>query len=204
MPVLTSLSLERARTALLSMDFQRDIVGPSALSPHDAPALARLGAAVVCASQLIARAREVGMLVIHVRVAFRPGHPEVSPYSPMMSFMKSKNLLVDGADGTGFDPRVAPREDEPIVTKRGVGSFTGTDLGPMLRARGIERLLLTGLVTHYVVAGTAREAHDLGLGFVVVSDAVASASPERHEAALRDLAFLGDIASSELVLEALR
>src|ERR1700722_2305355 len=32
-----------------------------------------------CVPELIATARDAGMMVIHVVVAFRPGHPELSP-----------------------------------------------------------------------------------------------------------------------------
>jgi hypothetical protein len=38
--------------------------------------------AVACVPNLIATARDAGMMVIHVVVAFRPDHPEVSPVTP--------------------------------------------------------------------------------------------------------------------------
>jgi hypothetical protein len=38
--------------------------------------------AITCVPDLIAMARDTGMMVIHVVVAFRPGHPEVNPRNP--------------------------------------------------------------------------------------------------------------------------
>jgi len=203
MPFIDILTLDPERTAFLCMDFQRDMLGGSPLAPDTPDAQTRLHDALNNTAALLADARDAQLLVVHVRVAFRPGYPGVGPYSPMMNFMKTHSVLLEGTEGVAFADEVAPMEREPIVTKRGVGAFAGTDLGWILRAHHIDRILLTGLMTHYVVAGTAREAHDLGYGFVVVSDCVASATPERHDAALLDLAFLGDIATSEVVRQAL-
>jgi hypothetical protein len=47
---------------------------------------------------LIATARDAGMMVIHVVVAFRPGHPEVSPRNPEFSAMKANGMLVAGSE----------------------------------------------------------------------------------------------------------
>jgi nicotinamidase-related amidase len=38
--------------------------------------------AIAHVPNLIATARDAGMMVIHVVVAFRPGHPEISPRNP--------------------------------------------------------------------------------------------------------------------------
>jgi hypothetical protein len=44
--------------------------------------------AIACVPDLIAMARDAGMMVLHVVVAFRPGHPEVSPRNPLFSALK--------------------------------------------------------------------------------------------------------------------
>lgn len=198
-----SSSIDPERTALLAMDFQKDILSGSPLAPSDAESRARLDRAVQRTAGLLEAVRKAGVFVIHVRVAFRPGYPGTNPHSPMMRFMRARGALLEGAEGTAFDPRVSPSEGEPVVTKCGVSAFCGTDLDLLLRTRGIEALLLTGVVTHYVVAGTAREAADRGYRFLIPKDCVASATEARHEAALLDLSFLGEITDSEAVRAAL-
>lgn len=56
------------------MDYQVDALTKFMMAAHSADAIARV-------PDLIATARDAGMMVIHVVVAFRPGHPEVSPCS---------------------------------------------------------------------------------------------------------------------------
>ena len=70
MPELSHI--DPGSTALLVMDYQIDSLikfMTAAQSPD----------AIACVSDLIATARDAGMMVIHVIVAFRPGYPVLSP-----------------------------------------------------------------------------------------------------------------------------
>lgn len=180
-------------TALVLTDLQRAIIAESPLAPSEAEALARLNAAVARCAEALRVARRLGMLVVHVRVAFSTGHPEINRHSPMMRFIRDRGLLVDGAQGTSFDIKVEPNPGEIVVTKHGVSAFARTPLDDILRTRSIETVVLAGLVTHYAVEGTARDAHDRGYRVLVLKDGCASATQARHEASLANLAFLGEI-----------
>jgi nicotinamidase-related amidase len=70
MPELSRIDPRSA--ALLVMDYQVDTLTRYLTAAQSADAIA-------CVPGLIALARDAGMMVIHVVVAFRPGHPEVSP-----------------------------------------------------------------------------------------------------------------------------
>jgi nicotinamidase-related amidase len=70
--------------ALLVMDYQVDTLTRFMTAAQSADAIA-------CVLDLIALARGAGMMVIHVVVAFRCGHPEVSP----------RNCGVDGVNSVG-------------------------------------------------------------------------------------------------------
>jgi hypothetical protein len=50
------------------------------------------------------------MMVIHVVVAFRPGHPEVSPRNPLFSALKANGMAVAGTEGAPIHPTAAARE----------------------------------------------------------------------------------------------
>jgi nicotinamidase-related amidase len=60
--------------ALPVMDYQVDALTRFMTAAQSADAIARV-------PDLIAMARDVGMMVIHVIVAFRPGHPEVRTHA---------------------------------------------------------------------------------------------------------------------------
>ena len=60
------------------------------------------------------------------------------------------------------------------MTKPTGGAFTETELDAMLRARGIETLVIAGIMAHLAVAITAQDAIILGYHVVVAADATAT------------------------------
>jgi nicotinamidase-related amidase len=190
-------SLDPRSTALVLNDLQVAIVSGSPLAPSEPDALARVDAAVDRCAEALRAARRIEMLVVHVRVAFSPGHPEANPHSPMMRFIRDKGLLTEGAQTTSFDSRVQPHPGEIVVTKHGVSAFAGTPLDQILRARRVDTVVLGGLVTHYAVDGAARDAHDRCYRVLVLKDGCASATPARHEASLGNLVFLGEVLTTD-------
>ena len=71
-----------------------------------------------------------------------------------------------------------------IVDKPTHSAFETPDLERQLTALGAATLVLTGIETDVCVLATALTAIDRGYRVIVVSDAVASSSPEGHAAAL--------------------
>jgi nicotinamidase/pyrazinamidase len=55
---------------------------------------------------------------------------------------------------------------------QGYSAFQDTNLGELLRKRGVDRLFVTGLATDYCVKNSVLDALALGLGVTVVEDAV--------------------------------
>jgi nicotinamidase-related amidase len=164
MPELSHIDPRSA--ALLVMDYQVDTLTRFMTAAQSADAIA-------CVPRLIARARDAGMMVIHVVVAFRPGHPEVSPRNPLFSALKANGMAVAGSEGAAIHPAAAVREGEPIVVKHRISPFIGTDLETLLRANGIDTLVLAGVHTSGVVLSTVRHAGDLDYRLVVVRDCCA-------------------------------
>ena len=138
--------------------------------------------AIACVPDLIAMARDAGMMVIHVVVAFRPGYPEVNPRNPLFSALKANGMLpVAGSEGAAIHPAAAAWEGEPIVVKHRISPFVGTDLETLLRASGIDTLVLAGVSTSGVVLSTVRHAGDLDYRLIVVRDCCADPDGEVHE-----------------------
>jgi nicotinamidase-related amidase len=155
-------------SALLVMDVQNAIVERFA----DATVVDRVAAAV-------AAARAADVPVIYVRVAFRPGHPEVSPRNKSFAALRDGGGLIDD-EATAIHPVVAPEPGEVVVTKLRVSAFAGSDLDVVLRAGAVEELVLCGIATSGVVLSTLRAAADLDYGLTVLRDACADGDPEVH------------------------
>jgi nicotinamidase-related amidase len=163
---------DRPATALLVMDMQNGIVE-------------RFGDAVIePAARAIAAARHAGVPVIYARVAFRPGHPEISPRNRAFGALREAGAMTQDDESTAIHPALAPAPGDVVVVKRRVSAFAGSDLDVVLRAGGIEHLTMCGIATSGVVLSTLRQAADLDFGLTVLRDACADADDEVHRVLL--------------------
>ena len=169
---MTTLSIARQTTAVLMMDFQEGILQGHA--PDRDVLLPR-------AQALLAAARAAGLLVIHVVVGFRPGHPEVSTRNPAFSAIAKAGRFAAGDALANIVADLVPQSDEPVVIKHRVGAFTSTDLDMLLRARGINTLVLAGVATSGVVLSTLRVAADTDYNIVVARDVCSDSDAQVHE-----------------------
>lgn len=76
--------------------------------------------------------------------------------------------------GAEIHPLVKPNQGEVVITKHTPNSFHETDLKARLDARGIDRLVIAGMMTHMCVDSSVRAASDAGFDCVVVADACAT------------------------------
>lgn len=82
--------------------------------------------------------------------------------------------FISGDRGTDIHDSVAHFEGEPIVYKHEPNSFLNTNLLELLRSWEIERVIITGMMTHMCVDATARAASDLGFQVIIAEDACAT------------------------------
>ncbi len=160
-----------AGTALLVMDVQNGIVGRFA--ERSGPLLDVLGRAV-------AAARDAGVPVLFVRVAFRPGSSDLSPRNRIFAARGAMGGMGMDDPATQIHPAVAPAPGEVVVVKKRVSAFTGSDLEVVLRSMEVDSLVLTGIATSGVVLTTVRQAADLDYDLTVLRDGCADADDEVH------------------------
>ncbi|WP_172806831.1 cysteine hydrolase family protein [Endozoicomonas arenosclerae] len=107
-----------------------------------------------------------------------------------------------GQWGTEFHPDLLVNDNDPVLTKHRISPFYATELEAILRAQCINRLLITGVSTDYVIQSCAREAHDRDYDTVVVEDLCAASTDEIHQQAIASLKRLVSVVhSSELLQE---
>ncbi len=132
---------DRAKTALLVVDVQEDVVG--AAHARDA--------VVETIGRLVDRAREGGTPVVWVQHS-DDGMPRDSP-------------------GWAIVGELAPDAGEPLVHKRFGDSFEETELGDVLAGLGVGRLVVVGAQTDACIRSTLHGALTRGYDTVLVSDA---------------------------------
>ncbi len=165
------LSIDRKRSAVLIMDYMVAIVAGYVSEPD--PFLAR-------AAEILAGARQAKVPVIHVKVGFRAGYPEISPKNAAFSAFEPKGRFLPGDPGSEIHPAVAPQPDEVVIVKHRTGAFTGTDLAMILGAKEVDTLILLGIATSGVVLSTVRHAADADYRIFVVEDCCADRDPDVH------------------------
>jgi nicotinamidase-related amidase len=160
-----------SRQALLVMDYQAGVVEGFG---NDQTLLERVLSGITAA-------RSANVLVIYVRVGFRPGSPEINSSNKIFSNVKAAGDIMDENDpSTQIVPTLAPRSNEVVVTKRRVGAFAGTELETVLRSNGVDTLTLAGIATSGVVLSTLRWAADFDYKITVLADCCLDGDPEVH------------------------
>jgi nicotinamidase-related amidase len=165
------ITLEAQRTALIVMDLQPDVVN---MLGDKAAALVERTAG------LIAAARRANVPIIYVVVSFRAGYPELSRRSPWYALLGQSGRFVAGTPGAEVIAALQPHEGDIVVVKRRVSAFAGTDLELILRAKGIDTLILVGISTSGVILSTVRHGFDADYQLVVVKDGCADMDDEVH------------------------
>jgi nicotinamidase-related amidase len=160
-----------SRPVLLLMDFQHGIVerlGPTSV--------------IDAAGRAATAARGAGIPVMFVRVAFRPGYPEIAASNQTFSAMTGQagDAYTQEHPATQVHVALTPQPGEPVIVKRRVSAFTGSDLDVLLRGAGAGALVLAGISTSGVVLSTLRQAADLDYRLTVLADACADLDPEVH------------------------
>jgi nicotinamidase-related amidase len=139
--------------ALVIVDIQNDYF------PGGAHPLVGPEAAAGNAKRLLESFRASGEPLVHVQHVWD---------APDASFMRP------GTDGVEIHESVAPAAGEAVVQKASPNSFLDTTLEGDLRARGVEHVVVCGMMTSMCVDATVRAAVDLGFEATVVPDACAT------------------------------
>ncbi|TDC32135.1 cysteine hydrolase [Micromonospora sp. KC213] len=201
--MMPDIEMDPTRVAVIGVHWQHDVVSPDGLfGPYFADQVARHRVASY-AARLMAAVRSSGGLVVHSRIAFRPGYPDLIANTPAFATIGEQRGFLDGDPKTEIIDEVAPQVGDIVFTHARLTAFFGTELDVILRARGVKTVLLTGVATNLSVAGTAFEAVNHGYRMVVVSDACAAATDEMHRVTLEGIGLLGQVVTTDDVVRGL-
>jgi nicotinamidase-related amidase len=169
-----------AHTAVLGLDCQAGVV--SIYAKPEEPFIERC-------STVLQSARKAGMTVIHAKVGFRPGLPEVATRNRLFASIKSSpqhQKLFEGTSGA-IHRLLGPEPDDIVVTKHRISAFQGTDLQMVLRTKEIDTLVMFGIATSGVVLSTLLEACDADYRTVVIADCCADTDADLHRVLIERL-----------------
>ncbi|WP_433515185.1 cysteine hydrolase family protein [Nonomuraea sp. CA-143628] len=159
-------------TALIVGDLQAGIVDNYPFAANVLPAVERA----------LSAARASGIPVVFIRFGLRASGLDVAASNPLISALHgSGTLFHEEFPETLVHPRIEPLPGEAVVLKRRASAFAATDLDLLLRAQGIDSIVLTGVATGAMVAATLYDAADRDYRLTVLSDACADGEPDVHD-----------------------
>ncbi len=184
------------KTLFLVMDMMNDLIAENGFSAASYGVQVKERNVLANTAESIAEARAAGAQIGYVRVGFSADYRECPPASPIFSGARKHGIFKLGTWGTEVHPALAPQEGDFDIVKHRVSPFYATSLDAILRANGIERIVMCGVSTNGVVHSGAREAHDRDYEVVILEDCCAGVSPDEHSHAVACLGRYARIINS--------
>ena len=197
------------KTALLVIDMQNDLTktGPDFFAPLYE--MVKSNRVIENFTKMVKGARQKGLPVVHIKTVHRHDNADVVP--TVTDFMlqgmapaQMPPILVEGTPGADFIEELQPAAEDYVVAKRRSGAFFNTPLDLFLRARGIDTLLIGGVVTNGCVENTIRAARERDYHVIVLSDCCAANMAQGHDYALNNVfPGMARVRTSSEVLDAM-
>jgi nicotinamidase-related amidase len=181
------------RPALVVVDVNRGFTDPAS------PLVCDLDDCVASIARLLDAFRRAELPVVFTTVCY----DDFGKKAAAVFIEKVPALLVlePGSEWVDIDPRIAPMEGEPVLSKYFASAFFGTTLASVLASAGADTVVVAGASTSGCVRATALDAMQHGYRVVVPREAVGDRNEAAHEANLYDLdTKYADVVSVEDVL----
>lgn len=193
--------LQRDAVALIVIDMQRDFAEPGGFGASLGNDVGRITKIVPDVKRLIEGFRKAGLPVIHTMECHKPDLSDLPPAkrdrgNPSLRIGDEGpmgRILIAGEPGTAILPELAPIDGEVVIEKPGKGAFYATELGNILKDKGIRQLVFAGVTTEVCVQTTMREANDRGYECLLAEEATESYFPEFKAAAIAMIRAQGAI-----------
>lgn len=185
---MAEFQAQPGRIALINVDLQNLFVEGSPIAAPEGPAV------VERVNRLSAVCRRLGVPVVHTLHVTRPDGSNVGVLGEIIPPVK-EGLIARGGPPAQLHPSLRVEASDIVLEKPRYGAFHGTDLELILRSRGIDSIIITGIATNVCAETTAREACVRDFRVFFTSDGTATSDmggvprAELQRATLAVLAF---------------
>lgn len=178
--------LEPKKSAVLVVDMQNDFCHPEGAFGKRGLNLQPAQEMVPGLARFIDAARSLDVAIVHIRSFMDEKFLPPSVRARNRQLGRNESICPEGGWGSEFY-EVKPAQHEMVVTKHVYSAFIGTDLQERLLAKGIESIMVTGVLTNVCCESTLRDGFMLGFYTFLVEDCCASINQEAHRATLENV-----------------
>jgi len=217
------IAIDMARTAVVVVDMQNDFGSKGGLFDRAGLDISMIQKAVGPTARVLALARDAGIKVIYLKMAFRPDLSDLDASdSPnrarhlMFGVGKTarapdgteSRILIRGTWNTDVVSELKPQEEDLVIYKHRFSGFYETDLDALLKQLGVKYLIVTGCTTSVCVESTVRDGMFRDYSCVLLADCmgepIGNELPRsNHEASLLVIETLfGWVSSSDQFIKA--
>lgn len=188
-PVLDSLGefVDPRHCAVVVIDMQKDFCDPAGHYARHGKNIATTLASVPGTVEFVAAAQARGILTAFVQQTTLPNGMSDSP--AWLRFKcrdgKSPEYTLKGSWGAEFAEGLVPAPSDLVIEKYRPDAFLRTPLDALLRAKGIQSLVILGTSTEGCVESTIRGGSYHDYYVVAVKDLITSTNPALHEGSMR-------------------
>jgi nicotinamidase-related amidase len=178
---------EKEITALLVIDPYNDFISEGGKLWDRLKTVAEANDCIAHMLQVLNAARGAKLRVFYaLHHRYRPGDYETWKYiAPVQKAAWMRKTFEHGTWGGEIRREFEPRPGDIVALEHWCSSgFANTDLDLLLKAHGIHKLIVIGLIAHTCVEATVRFAAELGYEVTMVKDATADYSDQEMHAAL--------------------
>lgn len=105
---------------------------------------------------------------------FRQNHKDNIFHVQHIASNPALGFFLPDTEGAEIHETVQPLEHESIIIKQFPNSFLKTELENKLKANGVTKVVVVGMMTHMCIDATVRAAVDLGYETTLIEDACAT------------------------------
>ena len=181
-------SWDPTRTALLTIDLQNDFIHPEGAygrAGQSADSIAALPDRIAPLARALQAKGGRYFSAQFTLVPDRDGEPLIAPHLKTLRPFLGKGDFAPGGFGHSLVDVLQPADF--VIEKVAYSAFYQTRLEYLMRATGIDTLIVGGIVTNGGVASTLRDAHLRNIETVMLTDGCAAFKQEVHDATLLSL-----------------
>jgi nicotinamidase-related amidase len=169
--------IKASETAVVLIEFQNEMLKPGGKNYEWLKPVVDKNNVLANAVDLVAKAREKGITIMHVPIWYATDVCEVGKAYGVGGYVKSVGAFKKNTWNTKIVDELTPVKGDVIIEgKRAPDAFGSTNLDFVLRAMGIKNIAIAGFVTNICVESTMRSAYERGYNVFTMTDVTAAGS----------------------------